>query len=432
MLRVSNLVVLSAFAAVLWGCAPSKALQETSSLHSDIDNAILEIFGSPVLDGPAHDRALEIFSQVVDTADPDRKLYLRVLRHDSPQAYSNGGAKAYVTTGTVLRANDAQLFMILAHELAHLEAKKLDISQDKRSVIRKAELVRSLTDRTNDGLTNTRSRTDCSRDGFLPPRATVEAANPIALAIWGVVATANGIICSDVLKAAPSGLNSVFGARRSDALQAFLALESEMDAIAFRLGQKAGYDPAELVSAFHLLNTGSHMHPFLRDRAMRLGFGDQRGIPIGTAPVELGDRLAASAVDQLHTIGRLDHVLARDRIRRIRDFAEATRTIYGSVPAFQRAYFSYLIAYGGDIGIDPAWLREAMTGLDALGSGSVGNDGVIGRVWMGCRRVALQPAFRDALASFASVDNAKLNRVLAEVVRNPRFVQEDRECDLQS
>ncbi|MEL6999537.1 MAG: hypothetical protein AAFP68_14835 [Pseudomonadota bacterium] len=431
-MRVLNLVVLSAFVAVLWGCAPPKAPKEASSRHSDIDNAILEIFGSFVVRGPAHDRAQEIFSQVVETADPDRNFYLRVLPHDSPQAYSNGGSIAYVTTGAALRANDAQLFMILAHELAHLDAQKLDVSQDKRFVIRKAELVRNLTDRTNDGLTNTRSRTDCSRDGFVPPRTMLEAANPIALGIWGVVATAKGIVCSDVLKAAPSGLNSVFGARRSNALQAFLALESDMDAMAFKLGQKAGYDPAELVSAFHLLNGGSHMHPFLRDRAMRLGFGDQRGIPIGATPVALGDRLAVSAIDQLHTIGRLDHVLARDRIRRIRDFAEATKAIYGPVPAFQRAYFSYLITYGGDIGVDPDWLREAMTGLDALGARSVGNDGVIGRVWIGCRRVALQPSFQDALASFASVDNAKLNRVLAEFVRDHRFVQEERECDLQS
>ena len=304
-----------------------------------------------IRDGPLVARGTESLMTVADLAELDPPPFLRLLDSMQPSAFSNGGSIIYLTRGSVLLANDAQLFMMIAHEAAHLEAKNLSSTQYEKAVIRATEAT--LSDVREDPTVSCDD--DPGGDAF--NQDPFEEEEDDDREFWQVLA--GDILCSAAQGAVSAAVEGSLEAERSEALQRWSQIEGEMDKRAFALGREAGHDQAELMSVFSLLHRNASGVPFLVERTRRLSSipGIDRvsiQVPPGRHPIELAGRLGGEALEVLHDLGRNTRIGPEIRFRSIQAQAAELLPVYGESDTFLRGYYGYLLAYGGLVGIDPA------------------------------------------------------------------------------
>lgn len=420
---------------------PATATSEASETRPDgmparIDAMMTSRF-EVITGGPVNSRASAMLVRAAEAAGISRPLFLRVLEAPDPNAYSNGGSVVYITTGAVLRANDAQLFMLLAHELAHLKAGNLHLTQAQKSTIRTANEVDRRAAAYIDGvleLEDGKNRCDPDTEkteNFFPndseTSGEVEIGNPLEEMAGDFMGSA---ICHAVLVGLPALAQIGSAVTRLDAFERLVNLESEMDAQAFRWGVLEGFDSEELISSFELLGDRRQLHSFLQGRFARLssslGAADGAAVPVGRAPVELGAQLSSDAVKTLEVIGKREGVTLEKLFGRLRRFAEAVAPIYGDQPEFRRAYHVHLIAYGAVIGVEPGLLQTAVRGLQKADLEAGGD--WLGTVWFGCRYLRISSTIAGRLQSIRNRENRTLAEELRRLMIDSRYAQEGNAC----
>lgn len=363
-----------------------------------------------IRDGPLVARGAESLTAVADLAKLDPPPFLRLLDSMQQSAFSNGGSIIYLTKGSLLLANDAQLFMMIAHEVAHLEAKNLSSTQYEKAVIRATEAT--LSDVREDPPVSCDS--DDSEDDTFNRDPFEEEDDDREF--WQVLA--GDIVCSAVQGAVSAAVEGTLEAERSEAVQRWSEIESQMDKRAFALGRDAGYDQAELMSVFSLLHRNASGVPFLVERTRRLSSipGIDRisiQVPEGRRPTELAGRLDAEALDVVHDLGRNTRIGPENRFKSIQTQAAELLPIYGESDTFLRGYYGYLLAYGGVVGIDPALLRWAVEGLAALPEPA---NGIIGDIWFGCEAIRLRSSLIGRLPQLSGYTDPELGTQVRRVL----------------
>ncbi|MEM7213268.1 MAG: hypothetical protein AAF479_15510 [Pseudomonadota bacterium] len=326
-------------------------------------------------------------------------------------------------------ANDDQLFMMLGHELAHLEAGSLHATQAEKNTIRAAEETERRAEEDLDALDDEPGCGDEEEDPYAFPSDPEKPKERRT----GFMGTFVGeLLCEAGRRVIPIGTQVFAGAVGSAAWERLSLIESQMDARALELGLMAGYDRAEMMSTFHLLSNAPDTSPFLVERTRRLSSisGIDRvsiRIPEGRVPIELADSLDTGALALLHNIGRNRKISPERRIRQINALVAKIWPIYQHSAAFQRGYYSYQIGYGGLIGINPATLRNA---LEELQPGSAG--GLVGEVWIGCEALRIRSPYRTEVRRLRTIPSARLGQEVRQSLLNSDHVEKVRECATDS
>lgn len=381
-----------------------------------------------IRDGPLVARADESLQEIVRLAELDTPPFLRLLDSMRPAAFSNGGSIIYLTKGSVLLANDAQVFMMLAHEVAHLEAQNLASTQHEKAIIRAAEAAAAdARERRDSDDTCGDDDADDAFGGFPVPEDEQDDRGPLESLTGEILCNVGEAVVSIAVETAAESV-------RSGAEERWSLIEGQMDARAFELGRVAGYDRAELMSVFSLLHNNASSVPFLVERTRRLSAipGIDRvsiQIPVGRTPVELADRFGDEALELLHDIGRDSNLAPEYRIARIETQATDLLPVYGESDVFLRGYYGYLIGYGGAVGIDPVLLRRAVTGLAALPHQG---DAPVAEVWFGCEALRLKPSVVDELSGLAAFPDRRLATETRQVLLDDSHVERVTKCGTDS
>ena len=426
---VTGIASLSLMAILCAGCfvpvtAPRPSAQQADQMPARIDAMFTSRF-EVVRDGPLLDRAQGMLDRVVSEAGLAEAPFLRVLESIRPAAYSNGGSIVYVTTGAILLANDAQLFMMLAHEVAHLETNQLPETQYEKALIRSAERMAQRAREERDDDTACGSESDDDAFATLPGLDTTDGDEPGALTSIG-----QEVLCNIGRTAVLIVVESSAEAQRSAAQERWLGIENQMDQRAVELGEAAGFDRAELMSTFNLLAGNADGVPFLVERTRRLStiLGVERvgtRIPRGTAPVELAPQFDGEALDVLHAIARDQRMIPEDRIARIQRQAARMLPIYANSPKFLRGYYSYLIGYGGVIGIDPSAMRQAIDGLAALPRNRTAEPS---EIWFGCEGLLLSASIAPDLSKLKQYSDSELGTAVRRVLLGDEHSERVNQC----
>lgn len=429
---------MSLFIACTAPVEAPKALETTTVFDQNAPARIDALMTSrfeTVRKGAAYDRARAMLDRAAELAGTAERPFLRVLLDPRPNAYSNGGKIVYITSGAVLRANDAQLFMLLAHELAHLEAKNLHFTQAEKATIRSSNQVTVGAVRMLDRIAEDRAQQDRweeeeAQHPFAPdkdPFATDGEGD-------GFLGSIFGPIFEDAFASIlPLTLAVVSGGVSDEATARLINIEADMDARALELGKTAGFAPVEMLSAFRLLHPDVDRQPFLKSRAHDMGrrmLGDAwpGHVPEGSPPKGQNPELAVDALRTIHAMARANWRGPEKSIQQIRAFKKDMDPFFRSDGTFQRETALYQIGYGAFVGIDPAYVRTSLNVLRRAGA-ETEQRGVMGEVWFGCELLRVRPEFLTTIQRLLERDGPNLLRAIRSTLLDERYAERQRKCE---
>jgi predicted Zn-dependent protease len=273
-----NILAASLSSLFLVACVNEPENSKTKILSPEEETALNEYRAELELGRNMAGRLLQFFGQIDSeeliryvnvvgnyvgsySGTPERRYMFSVLNTESINAFACPGGYVLITKGALrLADNEAELAMILGHEVAHVSKQHMFRALQKMS---KEELEKNAKDAENSGLLTTSMKVRKR-----PEPVENEAGSMIARYMAG--STGAGL---NILQAAKAGMSVIL----DKGLDKDLEFEADNEGV--RYGIKSGYEPNALYDYLGRLNKKSKpedhkilskTHPSLDDRQKRI------------------------------------------------------------------------------------------------------------------------------------------------------------------